>query len=102
MPAAARAWWKKLGSPSAVVLFRTPLKWRFAVYFTDPDGVLDGGLIDEPADSAPQSAQTAMHGWIEDTFHRSFAVTWAETDKPDWWTGTITSTDQPYSSTPHP
>ena len=101
MPSASR-WWEKLGRPSAVVLFRTPLKWRYAVYFTDPGGVLDGGLNDVPADSAPSPAQTAMHDWIEDTFHRSFAVAWADTDKPDWWTGTVTSTDQPYSSTATP
>jgi hypothetical protein len=32
------------------------------------DGVLDGALTDEPADGPPESAQTAMRHWVQDTF----------------------------------
>lgn len=92
MREAARTGQEKLGRPTTVVLFRASLKWRFAVYLADPGGVLDGGLADEPADSAAHSAQSAMHAWLEETFHRSFAVTWADTDRADWWTGTVIPT----------
>ncbi len=86
-------WRDRLGRPATVVLFRTPLKWRFAVHCTDPGGVLDGALLDEPADSAPESAQAAMCRWVQETFQQPVAMmTWTPGDQPDWWTG-IVSTD---------
>jgi hypothetical protein len=84
-------WRDRLGRPATVVLFRTPLKWRFAAYFAEPDGVLDGALTDEPADSSPESAQAAICHWVQDTFQRSVTVTWTPCDQPDWWTGTVNS-----------
>jgi hypothetical protein len=82
-------WRDRLGRPSAVVLFRTPAEWRFAVYFAEPGGVLDGALTHEPAASSPESAQAAMHHWVQDNFQQPVTVTWTAGDQPEWWTGTV-------------
>ncbi|MFJ5926631.1 hypothetical protein ACIQF6_28915 [Kitasatospora sp. NPDC092948] len=92
MSRSRRDWRSRLGQPATVVLFRTPLKWRYAVHLVDPRGVLDGGLPDEPHESAPESAQEAMRRWIEDTFQRPVTMAWTPTDNPDWWTGNVTAT----------
>jgi hypothetical protein len=72
-----------------VVLCRTPLRWRYAVYFAEPGGVLDGALTDEPADGPPESAQATMRHWVQDTFQQPVTVTWTASDQPEWWTGTV-------------
>ncbi|MFJ7206659.1 hypothetical protein ACIQWR_24400 [Streptomyces sp. NPDC098789] len=74
-------------------MFRTPrppLQWRYAVYFTEPDGFVDGALAEQPADSSPESAQTAACRRIEEIFGMPtpMPVTWTPADQPDWWTGT--------------
>ena len=74
-----------------VVLFRTPLRWRFAVYCAEPGGVLDGALTDEPTDSTPESVQAVMCQWVQDTFQRPVTIAWAPSDQPDWWTGTVSA-----------
>ncbi|WP_327243012.1 hypothetical protein [Streptomyces sp. NBC_01320] len=91
MPRPRQDWRSRLGRPAAVVLFRTPLKWRFAVYLAEPGGVLDGALPNESPGGSPESAQEAMHRWIEDTFQRPVTMAWTPTDKPDWWTGDVTA-----------
>lgn len=82
-------WRDRLGRPAMVVLCRTPLRWRYAVYFAEPGGVLDGALTDEPADGPPESAQAAMRHWVQDTFQQPVTVTWTASDQPEWWTGTV-------------
>ncbi len=82
-------WRDRLGRPAMVVLFRTPLRWRYAVYFAEPGGVFDGALTDEPADGPSESAQAAMRQWVQDTFQQPVAVTWKASDRPDCWTGTV-------------
>ncbi|QMU72871.1 hypothetical protein [Streptacidiphilus sp. P02-A3a] len=73
------------------MLFRTPLTWRFAVYCDDPGGILDGALPDEPASSAPESAQATMCQWVQETFQHPVAIDWTPGDQPDWWTGSIST-----------
>ncbi|MFG2978214.1 hypothetical protein ACGFYY_35140 [Streptomyces sp. NPDC048331] len=84
MPRTRKDWRSRLGRPATVVLFRTPDKWRFAVYLADPGGVLDGALPNESPDGSPESAQEAIHRWIEDTFQQPVTMAWTPTDKPDW------------------
>jgi hypothetical protein len=84
-------WRARLGRPDTVVLFRTPLKWRFAVYCVEPLGILDGALTDEPADSSPESAQAAMRQWAQDSFQRPLMMAWTPGGQPDWWTGAVSA-----------
>ncbi|MFE4361019.1 hypothetical protein [Kitasatospora sp. NPDC056800] len=84
-------YWRRLGTPATLVLYRTPNRWRYAVYFTGPGGIADGGL-DEPAPSCePVIAQTAMHRKAEELTHRTLEVTWQEADQDGCWTGVITN-----------
>jgi hypothetical protein len=89
MSKSRQEWRDRLGRPTTVVLFRTPLRWRFAVHFAQPGGVLDGALTDESAEGPPESAQAAMRHWVQDTFQQPVTVTWSPGGQPDWWTGTV-------------
>ncbi|GAA2157055.1 hypothetical protein GCM10009760_58750 [Kitasatospora kazusensis] len=85
-------YWRTIGTPTTLVLYRTPDRWRFAVYFTDPRGVADGGL-DHPVPSCePEIAQAALHRRAEELTHRKLDVAWQEAGQPGCWTGAVTNT----------
>ncbi|MCF3133816.1 hypothetical protein [Streptomyces olivochromogenes] len=86
-----RPYWRTLGTPTTLVLYRTADRWRYAVYFTEPAGVADGALTDPASSSEPGTAQAALLRTAEELTHRQLGVLWRESDQPDWWTGTVTS-----------
>ncbi|MCX5401428.1 hypothetical protein [Streptomyces sp. NBC_00102] len=102
-PKPKRDWRSRLGRPAAVVLYRTPVTWRFAIHF-EPGGVLDGALRGASPGGSPESAQEAMRRWVEDTFQRPVGMAWTPTDAPDWWAGDITDSDSgtPIRDEPRP
>ena len=83
--------WRTLGTPTTLVLLRTPDRWRYAVYFTGPAGVADGALADPPTSSEPDIAQAALLHKTEELTHRQLEIRWHESDRPDSWTGTVAS-----------
>ncbi|MFD8733593.1 hypothetical protein ACFV06_01605 [Streptomyces sp. NPDC059618] len=83
--------WRTLGTPTHLVLYRTPDRWRYAVYFTGPDGIADGALTAPPPSSEPDIAQAALLHKTEELTHRQIEVLWSTSDHPDWWTGTVTT-----------
>lgn len=83
--------WLTLGTPTVVVLHRTTDRWRYALYFTEPAGVADGALADPPPSSAPAAARSSALRKAEEITRRRLGVEWRETDRPDCWTGTVTS-----------
>ncbi|MFE4977681.1 hypothetical protein ACFRAR_36930 [Kitasatospora sp. NPDC056651] len=83
-------YWHTIGTPKTLVLYRTPDRWRFAVYFEAPGGIADG-FLDRPAPTCePEPAQAALHLRAEELTHRELEVSWQPTDRPDWWTGVVT------------
>ncbi|MFJ9447887.1 hypothetical protein ACIRRH_39575 [Kitasatospora sp. NPDC101235] len=86
-----KPYWWTFGTPTTLVLYRTPERWRYAVYFTGPKGVADGALDHPAASGEPESAQAAMHRKAEELTRRELEVTWQETDQPGWWTGVVTN-----------
>ncbi|WP_330180585.1 hypothetical protein OHB26_29855 [Nocardia sp. NBC_01503] len=84
---AGRSRW---GTPTTLVLYRTPDRWRHAVYLSDPDGVLDGSLPDIAPTCAVEQAQSDLHRRVELANGRRFHLSWHEADKPDWWTAEVT------------
>ncbi|MFE2866290.1 hypothetical protein [Embleya sp. NPDC059259] len=85
-----RPYWRALGTPATLMLYRTPERWRYAIYFA-PGGVACGGLDDPPPSSNPGGAQVAVHRGAEEFTHRELEVTWNEADEPDRWTGVVTN-----------
>ncbi|MFF2998184.1 hypothetical protein ACFVTC_27080 [Streptomyces sp. NPDC057950] len=92
MASKRRPYWHTIGTPTSLVLYRTVERWRYALYFTEPSGVADGALDDPASSSAPGAAQDACRQKAEEFTHRRLEVLWCESDQPDWWTGTVTST----------
>ncbi|MFE7529512.1 hypothetical protein ACFU7Y_27880 [Kitasatospora sp. NPDC057542] len=85
-----KPYWRGLGTPKTLVLFRTPDQWRYAVHFEAPGGFADG-FLDRPAPSCDaELAQAALRLKAEEITHRELEVSWQSTDQPDWWTGIIT------------
>ncbi|MFD4393589.1 hypothetical protein [Kitasatospora sp. NPDC058397] len=85
-----KPFWRTLGTPKTLALYRTPDRWRFAVYFEAPGGVADG-FLDRPAPSCEaELAQFALRLRTEEITHRDLEVSWQPTDRPDWWIGVIT------------
>ena len=85
-----KPYWRTLGTPKTLVLYRTPKRWRFAVYFEAPGGTADGAL-DRPEPSCePETAQAALHRRAEELTHRKLDVSWQPADQPDWWTAVVT------------
>ncbi|MGW1965531.1 hypothetical protein ACWCPD_35400 [Streptomyces sp. NPDC001935] len=84
-----KPYWRTLGTPTHLVLYRTPDGWRYAVYFTGPVGIADGALADPPSSSEPDLAQTALLRKAEEFTCRRLEVLWQASDQPDWWTGTV-------------
>lgn len=82
-------WRDGFGTPKTFVLYRTPNVWRFAMYFSG--AIVDGYLAHPSTDSEPGDAQTAAHGRAEDLAGRPLTISWEASDKPDWWTGAITT-----------
>ncbi|MET8451950.1 hypothetical protein [Streptomyces sp. NPDC005209] len=85
-----RPYWRTLGTPTTLVLYRTADRWRYAVYFTEPAGITDGALADPVSSSEPSTAQAALLRTTEELTRRQLGVLWRESDRPDWWTGTVT------------
>ncbi|MFJ3842226.1 hypothetical protein ACWGHM_37020 [Streptomyces sp. NPDC054904] len=84
-------YWRTIGTPTILVLYRTVDRWRYAIYFTEPSGVADGALNDSVSSSEPGIAQAACRQKAEELTHRRLELLWHESDQPDGWTGTITS-----------
>jgi len=75
-----------------LVLYRTPERWRFAMYLA-AGGVLDGYLSEPDPDCEPACAQTALELRAEEVAGRVLRVAWRTSDKPDWWTGEVSAAD---------
>ncbi|MFF5715849.1 hypothetical protein [Streptomyces buecherae] len=90
-----RPYWRTIGTPTSLVLYRTLDGWRYALYFAEPSGVADGALHDLVSAPGPASepgiAQAACHRKAEELTRRHLAVSWRASDQPDTWTGTVTS-----------
>lgn len=67
---------------SALVLYRTPTGWRYAIY---AGGVMDGRLDDVPVEAPETDAQRALVRLVEEGYGRPIQVDWRVTDA-DWWT----------------
>jgi hypothetical protein len=76
------------------VLYSTPERWRFALYFSK--GVADGAL-DIPANAPIEEAQTDLVARAEDFAGGSLQVIW-RTDEPGWWSGEVTGDGEATSS----
>jgi len=68
---------------TGLVLYRTPLGWRFAV--SVGGGIMDGHLVDTPLTADEGEAQAALVGLVEEWSGRTVEATW-RTEQPDWWT----------------
>lgn len=91
MKAADRPQWaRKLGQPTAFVLYATPDGWRHATYTSR--GVLDGRLSDVDAHATFEEASSALIALTEQWSGATCDVHWRPTEKPGWWTGEITLT----------
>ncbi|MEU3794607.1 hypothetical protein [Streptomyces fructofermentans] len=84
-------YWRTIGTPTYLVLYRTVDRWRYAIYFTEPLGIADGTLNDPAPASGPGTAQAACHQKAEEVTHRRLEVLWSASDEPEWWTATVTS-----------
>ncbi|MER7511769.1 hypothetical protein ABTX82_25930 [Streptomyces lavendulae] len=83
-------YWRRIGTPKTLVLYRTPERWRYAVYFEAPVGFADGYLAHPAPTSGPGTAQSALHRRAEELTHRELEVCWQPADQPDCWTGAVT------------
>ncbi len=76
------------GSPMSAVLYRTPERWRWAIY---SDGVYDGALLATPADSSVERAKSDFLAMLVEVQGVEYQATWrASTADPpgpssDWW-----------------
>lgn len=61
--------------------------WRYAIY-TEPRAVMDGRLLDLPAEASATEAQTRMQRQLGGFFGGTYRLQWRE-DKPGWWTGDV-------------
>ncbi len=100
MTSKRKHWRDGLGSPATIVLFRTPDRWRYALYFSEPRGVADGCLAHPGADSEPGEAQTAARAKAEQIAGQSLAISWQTSEEPGWWTGAITTGTSEPTPTP--
>ncbi|MEV7533747.1 hypothetical protein [Streptomyces hydrogenans] len=91
MASKRKHWRNSLGTPTAIVLFRTVDQWRFALYLAEPQGVADGYLTHPEADGEPAEAQVAACLKAEEFADRPLTVSWRPSEKPDRWEGTITT-----------
>ncbi|MGW5779141.1 hypothetical protein [Streptomyces sp. NPDC003863] len=82
-------WRDRLGTPRSFVLYRTPDLWRYAVHFSG--GIVDGYLVQPCADSEIREAQTAALAKAEELAGQPLKIAWEPSDKPDRWTGTVTT-----------
>jgi hypothetical protein len=78
-----------LGTPTHLILYRTPEGWRFAAYFENPGSILDGGLGDTAVSSQAGIAQSALHRNMEELTRRRLVVCWQPGDQSDWWSGIV-------------
>lgn len=67
---------------SALVLYRTPQGWRYAIY---SDGVMDGRLTGVKVDDGESAAQEALIRFIETGTGKTVHAAWTSTE-PNWWT----------------
>ncbi|MFJ6424198.1 hypothetical protein [Streptomyces hydrogenans] len=100
MTSKRKHWRDRLGTPTAIVLFRTVDQWRFALYFAEPQGVADGYLTHPGADGEPAEAQVAARLKAEEFAGRPLTVSWQSSEKPDWWEGAITAHTEEHPATP--
>lgn len=83
---------RRYGTPTWIVLYRTPERWRFALYLRKPDGIADGALADLPPSCPLATAQAAVKTLAEEFGGQEIDdVTWKAAG-PDWWTGEVTAT----------
>ena len=66
---------------SALVLYRTPRGWRYAIY---AGGVMDGVLLNVSFSASDEEAQDALLEFIQNGTGRLIDVKWRQ-PKPDWW-----------------
>ncbi len=85
-----RPYRRTFGTPTSLVLYRTPDGWRYAVHLTGPAGIADGSLAGPPPSSEPHIAQAALVRKAGELPHRRLDVLRHVPDQPDWWTGTVT------------
>ncbi|MEH0433845.1 hypothetical protein QBB34_47640 [Streptomyces stelliscabiei] len=67
-------YWRTLGTPTSLVLYRTPDRSRYAVHFTGPAGITDGALADPPPSSGPDIAHAALLQKAEELTHRRLDI----------------------------
>ncbi|MFD5571156.1 hypothetical protein [Streptomyces cadmiisoli] len=48
MSSRRRPYWRTLGTPTSLALYRTPDGWRYVVHFTGPARIADGALAGPP------------------------------------------------------
>jgi hypothetical protein len=90
MASKRRPYWRTLGTPTSLVLYRTPGGWRYAVHFTGLADIADGTLAGPPHSSEPDIAQAATVQKAEELTHRRLDVLRHAPGQPNWWTGTVT------------
>jgi hypothetical protein len=85
MASKRRPYWRTLGTPTSLVLYRTPDGGRYAVHFTGLADIADGPLAGPRPSSEPDIAQAALVQKAEELTHRRLDVLWHAPDQPDWW-----------------
>jgi len=71
----------EMQSLRAMVLYRTPVAWRYAIY---AGGVMDGRLSSVPVDAPEIRAQAALVRMVEDGYGRPIRARWRATDSGCW------------------
>jgi hypothetical protein len=80
---------KEMQPLSKLVLYRTPTRWRYAVY---AGGVMDGFLADIAVDATEAQAQAALVRLVTQGFGRPIMAEWTPT-QTDWWEAEATFAD---------
>ncbi len=80
------------GTPTSAVLYRTPERWRWAIY---SDGVHDGALLTTPADCSVERAKADFLDMLAEVQGVEYEAKWhpSNTEPPgnssDWWEAEI-------------
>ncbi|BAJ26192.1 hypothetical protein KSE_03450 [Kitasatospora setae KM-6054] len=76
------------------MLYRTPDRWRFSIFFAGQVGIACGGLAGVAPTAGPAVAQDACHRLAEETAGRPLTVDWSASERPDRWYGDVTAAPQ--------
>jgi hypothetical protein len=74
------------------VLYRTELRWRWAIV-DERGSLLDGGLRATPPDAPVEDAQAEFVRNLSEAEEAPWAADWRPGDQPDWWVAELRRDD---------